>query len=165
MNRLKVFFTYLNFKLYSSSFSFFYKIGNEFLSDISGKMFESLYERTKGHFNNVLMLASTFMDPRYRSFKFIKDQSERDLAKFKAMNYIKSVCKDSSYAAPITPVQATPLSTPSVGNKRKNFALLCDDDEIEPVPERSNKEIIIAELQLYSTKLNKVQGIFYVFKF
>ena len=74
-------------------------------------MFASLYERTKGHFNNVLMLASTFMDPRYRSFKFIKDQSERDLAKFKAMNYIKSVCKDSSSAAPITPVIATLLST------------------------------------------------------
>jgi hypothetical protein len=30
-------------------------------------------------------------------------------------------------------------------------SLLCDDDEIEPVPEKSNKEIIIAELQLYST--------------
>ncbi len=58
---------------------------------------------------------------RYRSFEFIKDQSERDLAKFKAINYIKSVCKDSSSAAPITPVQATLLSTPLVGNKRNLF--------------------------------------------
>ena len=54
-------------------------------------MFNSLSDRTKDHFKNALMLAATFMDPRYRSFRFIKDQEERDMAKFKAMAYIKGV--------------------------------------------------------------------------
>jgi len=36
-------------------------------------------------------LAATFMDPRYRSLRFIKDQTERDVSKFKAMSYIKGV--------------------------------------------------------------------------
>ena len=54
-------------------------------------MYENLYRRTKAHFDNTLMLAATFMDPRYRSFKFIKDQNERDVARFKAQAYIKMV--------------------------------------------------------------------------
>ncbi len=41
-----------------------------------------------------MMLASTYMDPRYRTLKFIKDQGERDIASFKAANYIKTVFRN-----------------------------------------------------------------------
>ncbi len=54
-------------------------------------MSDSLYERTKDYFANSLMLAATFMDPLYRSLRFIKDQAELDVSKFKAMSYIKGV--------------------------------------------------------------------------
>lgn len=65
--------------------------GNEFLRDVAVKMFDNLNDRTTKHFENRLMLAATFMDPRYRNFKFIKDQSDRDIAIFRAEAYIKSV--------------------------------------------------------------------------
>ena len=70
------------------------KKGNEFLKEIAEDMFTSLNTRTSKHFSNSLMLAATFMDPRYRSFKFIKDQSERDLGMFRAQKYIKTVYSD-----------------------------------------------------------------------
>jgi hypothetical protein len=67
-----------------------YFLGNDFIKDIARLMFDDLESRTISNFNNLLMLASTFMDPRYRSFRFIKDQNQRDLATFKAKSYIKS---------------------------------------------------------------------------
>ena len=54
-------------------------------------MYDNLYDRTSLLFENPIMLAATFMDPRYRSLKFIKDQNQRDLATFRAQAYIKSV--------------------------------------------------------------------------
>ncbi len=54
-------------------------------------MFNDLADRTEKHFDNPIMLAATFMDPRYRSFKFIKDQDDRDKATFRAQSYIKSL--------------------------------------------------------------------------
>ncbi len=54
-------------------------------------MADSLYERTNAQFSNYLMLAATFLDPRYRSLRFIKDQTDRDMSKFKAFSYIKGV--------------------------------------------------------------------------
>ena len=38
--------------------------GNEFLRDVAVKMFDNLNDRTTKHFENRLMLAATFMDPR-----------------------------------------------------------------------------------------------------
>jgi len=41
------------------------------LKDLAERMFNDLADRTEKHFDNPIMLAATFMDPRYRSFKFI----------------------------------------------------------------------------------------------
>ena len=53
-------------------------------------MFEDLNERTLINFKNPLMLAATFMDPRYRNLRFIKDSNQRDMAKFIAQGFIKN---------------------------------------------------------------------------
>lgn len=57
-------------------------------------MFENLQERAIPLYDNQMLLAATFMDPRYRTLKFIKDQKERDEAKSKAYAYIKSVYRN-----------------------------------------------------------------------
>ena len=68
------------------------KNGNKFLeSELAFEMSENLAKRTDGYFKNPIIIAATFMDPRYRSMKFIKDQNERDTTVFKALSYIKKV--------------------------------------------------------------------------
>ncbi len=54
-------------------------------------MFENLQTRTANIFENSLMIAATFLDPRYRNLKFIKNQYDRDIASFKAHKYIKNI--------------------------------------------------------------------------
>lgn len=54
-------------------------------------MFENLQTRTANSFENSLMIAATFLDPRYRNLKFIKNQYDRDIASFKAHKYIKNI--------------------------------------------------------------------------
>lgn len=69
--------------------NFFFFEGNDFVKDIARLMFDDLEKRALSNFNNSLLLAACFMDPRYRNFRFIKDQNTRDLATFKAQKYIK----------------------------------------------------------------------------
>jgi hypothetical protein len=73
--------------LYTSSHRF------SFLDDLAVKMSDKLEDRCKAFFENSLLLASCFMDPRFKSLKFIKDQNKRDKALFDAMTYIKNVYK------------------------------------------------------------------------
>ena len=66
------------------------KHGFNFINDLSMK--DNLEDRAKTYFNKKLLLSDTFMDPRYKSLKFIKDQAERDQALFEASSYIKKSC-------------------------------------------------------------------------
>jgi hypothetical protein len=57
---------------------------NLFMHDLAITMANDLTDRTKKYFNYFyLIVASTFMDPRYKKFKFIKDQYDRDILHFK----------------------------------------------------------------------------------
>ncbi len=73
--------------LYTSSHGF------RFLDDLAVKMSDKLEERSQNYFKNSLLLASCFIDPRFKSLKFIRDQNKRDKALFDAMTYIKNVYK------------------------------------------------------------------------
>ena len=61
-----------------------------FIDDLAIKMSDKLDDRSKPYFKNVILVTACFMDPRYRSLKFIKDQSDRDQAFYDAMRYIKN---------------------------------------------------------------------------
>lgn len=65
--------------------------GTTFLSDLAVRMHDDLKDRTKTYFDNKLLLAATYMDPRYRSLLFIKDNNTRNRALFDASSYIKTL--------------------------------------------------------------------------
>ena len=62
-----------------------------FINQLALDMKDNLETRTKTYFKNKLLLAATFMDPRFRSLKFIKDQAERDQALYDSSAYIKNI--------------------------------------------------------------------------
>jgi len=68
--------------------------GFEFISELAVKMSDALEDRSKPYFANKLLLTASFMDPRYKSLKFIKDESERDQALFEASAYIKNIFRN-----------------------------------------------------------------------
>ena len=67
--------------------------GTAFLQDLAVKMHDDLKDRTKTYFDNKLLLTATYLDPRYRSLLFIKDENIRNRALFDASSYIKSLYK------------------------------------------------------------------------
>ena len=66
---------------------------NDSIENLGLSMKVDLIDRTTKYFNNKLLLAATFMDPRYRSFQFIKDEQKRDKSLFEASAYIKNLYK------------------------------------------------------------------------
>ena len=74
-----------------------------FLNDMCLSMFNELTDLTAPYFQSPLLKASCFMDLRFRSLKFIKDDGERDAAMYSAKSYIKSLFQRMSrdeYARP-----------------------------------------------------------------
>ena len=67
------------------------KHNNKFIKDIANSMRLDLNTRTKVYFDNPLLVSATFMDPRFRSLKFIADLTKRDLAFTTATSYIRNV--------------------------------------------------------------------------
>ena len=67
--------------------------GNSFLEDLAVEMHDDLKDRTKTYFYNKLLLAATFMDPRYRSLSFIKEETARIRSLFDATLFIKTLYK------------------------------------------------------------------------
>ena len=57
-------------------------------------MHDDLFDRTRDYFNNSMVIAATFLDPRYKKLKFIKDEKERAVTIAKAKSYISSTYLD-----------------------------------------------------------------------
>ncbi len=63
-----------------------------FLTDITTQMCHDLTERCeKAYFNNSILHAATYMDPRYRKMTFIHNQNDRDKATSDAIRHIKTL--------------------------------------------------------------------------
>jgi hypothetical protein len=60
---------------------------------LAKSMADDLEKRAQPYFKNHLLIAATFLDPRYRNLKFIPDQEKRDQMTFKAKQYIKTIHK------------------------------------------------------------------------
>ncbi len=71
--------------------------GTEFLNNLSRRMHDDLQVRTQKYFDNKILLAASYLDPRYRSLLFIKDDVQRSRAIFDVSIYIKSVCRNNRY--------------------------------------------------------------------
>ena len=105
------------------------KFKNQEIEKLAIVMHDNLFDRTREYFNNSTVMAATFLDPRYRKFKFIKDEKERKtilttakdyisstyLSKFKDINFDDSTQKQAKRAR---------LET----NKDKNNFNMCDSD-------------------------------------
>ena len=65
--------------------------GTTFLEALAVDMHDDLNRRTKTYFDNNLLLTATYLDPRYRSLSFIKDEYTRNKALFDASSYIKTL--------------------------------------------------------------------------
>ncbi len=67
--------------------------GTTFLETLAVDMHDDLNRRTKTYFDNNLLLTATYLDPRYRSLSFIKDEYTRNKALFDASSYIKTLSR------------------------------------------------------------------------
>ena len=67
------------------------KDDNKTIESIAYEMFIDIEKRTSDYFNKEILIASSFLDPRFKSFNFFKDDKERDKKKFLALNYIKKI--------------------------------------------------------------------------
>ena len=67
------------------------KYGFGHINELALKMKDNLDERTKTYFENKLLLSASLLDPRYRSLKFIKDETERDKSFFEATSYVRNI--------------------------------------------------------------------------
>lgn len=65
--------------------------GNKFINEMALNMYDDLKIRTEIYINSEHLICATFMDPRYRSLKFIKDTNERDKKMFVAKSYLKTL--------------------------------------------------------------------------
>jgi hypothetical protein len=64
---------------------------NHFMRELAVDMAKDLYDRSRPFFKNQLFIAASFLDPRYKKFKFIKSQFERDFLHSMAKQYIRSI--------------------------------------------------------------------------
>jgi hypothetical protein len=64
---------------------------HEFMETLAKSLAKDLAARSKAYFKNPLLLAATYMDPRYRKFSFVNEAPERDAMLFKAFQYIKTI--------------------------------------------------------------------------
>ena len=94
-------------------------------------MHDDFSDRTKDFFSNSMVISSTFLDPRYRKFHFIKNDKERENFINKAKNYILS-----TYLSKLKPHEQSHHITPPPAKKKKpskenNFSLLCNDNDVD----------------------------------
>lgn len=121
------------------------------MNEIASSMRKDLTTRTKVFFESPLLLAATFMDPRYRPLKFIESQDKRDKAFTMATNYIKTLSKQIN-PEPKKVVQIDELSEPVTKKPKKKlqFTLLCEQDsDSDEECEVSVNEKILMELTNY----------------
>ena len=131
--------------------------GNNFVNEIAASMRKDLETRTKTYFENPLLVAATFMDPRYRNLKFIASQEKRDKAFTTATTYIKTMSLKISSDSVIV-VRPAEITEPAAKKPKKtlNFTLLCeqDSDSDEDCEPATAQETILKELTTYrSTKV------------
>ena len=93
-------------------------------------MQNDLKVRSQVYFENSILIAATFMDPRYRSFKFIEDQDKRDQTFSIAYNYIKNVSLSMSPEQDKVPQQDKSSEPANKKSKKSNlhFTLLYEEE-------------------------------------
>ena len=67
--------------------------GTIFLETLAKEIHDYLSSRTKTYFDDKLLLTATYLDPRYRSLSFIKDEFSRNRALFDASSHIKTLSR------------------------------------------------------------------------
>ena len=141
---------------------------NPFIIDVATQMREDLSERAEeAYFKNPLLLAATYMDPRYRSFTFISDANERGLKIFSALQFIKTCYRKKAKSSLSVPVpdsnEADKQPSKKARFEHSSFRLMCDesdDDEevfgwfFHSVPESPRYENMPFNLGIIGTMLD-----------
>jgi hypothetical protein len=118
----------------------------DFIENLAIKMHDCLVERTKPYFSNKILLTASFMDPRYRSLSYIKDQTERDRAMFDAISHVKSFYKNQVSNKSYTNIAEQQVKKKKV-DVHLNFTLLCS--EIIDSDEDDLMDIITDEIKRF----------------
>ncbi len=124
---------------------------NESIQKIANLLYHDFLSRTFEYFNNIFCITASYLDPRYKKFKYISD-NKKDEYTFKAKSYIKDFSKNFIQKDIISIERPAKKSRTNTGY---NFSLLTEDsdDEIDESNDITNQ--IIKELQYYDT--NKVE--------
>lgn len=119
---------------------------------IARQMHDELSERSTAYFKGKIILAASFMDPRYRTLEFIKSAGERDQAIFDAQQYIKSIYKSLSNEQVQKP---DPEPAQKISCRPASKFLLCSnsndsfDNEFQAWDELQSTNTINVELKYY----------------
>jgi len=123
-----------------------------FIQNLAVRMHDNLVDRTRPYFKNNLLLAATFLDPRYRSLMFIKDQNDRDRALFEASSYVKGIYRNKcSKKLKPTETSIDAVLAPKKSKVHLNFTLLCPEEIIDDEEDDADiqNEVIINELKRF----------------
>ena len=82
---------------------------NQIMEKLAVRMHDDLSDRSREYFKNPIITAATFLDPRYRMLRFIKDETERKatLKNVKAYiisTYMEKFKSTADVAAPLNDV-------------------------------------------------------------
>jgi zinc finger BED domain-containing protein 1 (E3 SUMO-protein ligase ZBED1) len=118
-------------------------------------MYDDLYSRTRPYFANVQLISATFLDPRYRSFKFIKEAGDLDKKLFEAKSYIKTLFRSNlgNKNATNSTQSAEPPFKRFKSSENQKYSLLCvesdDSDLSESNDDTKKMKPIVDELMRY----------------
>jgi hypothetical protein len=123
---------------------------NEQVNAIARRLHHDFSSRTEAYFKNISCITATYLDPRYKKFKFIADTNERDAMIFKAKQYIKNLARSLPLAEKN---RASDTETPPAKKAKtnENFSLLIEDsdNDDENIVENDVASEIISELNHY----------------
>jgi hypothetical protein len=116
-------------------------------------MHDDLYDRSREYFNDQMITGATFLDPRYRNFRFIKDDHERKKALKAVKTYIISTCVEKFKIVTLNAIDEYEPPAKRNCNEPKtksNFSLLYEN-QIPKITNCSHQKEIEQEINNYES--------------
>ena len=123
------------------------KFNNHFIEELAIEMHNDLEDRTKEYFSNPLVICATYLDPRYRRFSFVKDDTKRKEFISKAYSYIKSTFFTKFKVDNECEQQMRPPTPKRKRLSKENNFSLCDQND-------DTDNVILNEVDALNTELD-----------
>ena len=121
-----------------------FKCKNKSITKLARNFFDDLTDRSQVFFDHTLVITATFLDHRFKKFKFVKDQSQRELFLKKAKSHITQFCTSLAETKKRNAVVMTgncaKRTRVDMVNVTKHFNMACEDSDTDDDDEREARE-------------------------